>query len=99
MSVPKATVDKDGLAARAEDKVWLAGEVLAVEPVSIAHCVNQPAHDHLGSRVRRLDRPHDVAADGISWCRRFRHSPLRRMQRRPAPDSAGRPAIGAALPG
>ena len=36
MSMPEATVDKDNLTSRAKDKVWLAGEVLAVEPVPVA---------------------------------------------------------------
>lgn len=99
MSMPEATVDKDGLAARPEDKVWLSGEVFAVEPVPVAHGVNQPAHDHLGLRVRGFDRSHDVAADWISRCRLLRHSQPRRTRSRPARDSDGRPAIEAALPG
>lgn len=44
MLVPEASVDEDDFLSGPEDKVWLSGQVFGVEPVTVAHAVNEGSH-------------------------------------------------------
>lgn len=59
--VEEAAMDEDDLAPGGENEVGLAGQVFAVEPVTVAHAVSHGAHDHFGPRVAVADaRPYSL---------------------------------------
>jgi hypothetical protein len=41
-------MDEDDLLPGAEDEVWLSREVLGVEPVAVAHAVDEGSDQHFG---------------------------------------------------
>ena len=62
VAVPEATVHEDRLAPGDEGDIRPAGQVSAMQAVSVAHGVQQPAHDQFRSCVPAPDRLHDAAA-------------------------------------
>lgn len=63
MAMPEAAIHEDDCLAGPEDKVWFAGEVLAMKPVPPAHCMQAAAHDQLRPSVGRSDAGHHPASD------------------------------------
>lgn len=62
VSVPKATVHEDDLAAAREDKIGLAWELGHVESKPIAEAMDQFSNGEFGFHTFRLDVRHDLAA-------------------------------------
>lgn len=71
MAMPKATVNEDHFSAWPEHKVGAARQILHMEAVAVAHCVDQPSDAHLWLGVFAADPAHDVAAlagrEGVQW--------------------------------
>ena len=60
--MPEAAVNKYDLATGTEDDVWLARQVLPVQPEAIAHPVQQPPNGQLRRGVSVLNRAHGPTA-------------------------------------
>jgi len=60
--MPEATVNEYNFFPRAEYKVWLAGEILPVQSVPVAHSVHQTPDYHLRLGVPTPDLCHVGAA-------------------------------------
>ena len=72
MPVPIAAVNEDDLFPRPEHYVGLSGQVLAMEPVSIAEAVHDFAYCQFGAGVFRVDRRHDERA--LAWIHMVDHA-------------------------
>jgi hypothetical protein len=63
MAVPETTVDEDHLPSVAENEIRTAGKIAAVEAITIALSVQQPAYAHFDGGVLALDRLHRSPSD------------------------------------
>src|ERR1035437_5048717 len=82
MWVPVAPVDLDDFPQAREHHIRRTGESADVQPVAVAHSMNEAAHEHLGRRILAPDAPH-VLASPLWW---------ESVHNRPAPFLSG-PAI------
>ena len=61
MDVPEASVNKDHLVPRRENKVRLTWQILSVESKPIAKSVRQSTHSKFNCSVLAADMRHDFA--------------------------------------
>lgn len=64
VTMPKAAVDEDCFPARPKHYVRRAGQILGMEPISIAKPVQQAPHYHFRCGVLASNSLHDCAALG-----------------------------------
>lgn len=65
MHVPKTPADEDDLPQPWKHQIGIAGQGSDMQPIAIAHRVDQAADDHLRRRVLRLHGRHDAGTLGI----------------------------------
>ena len=58
MPVPKATVNKDGLFARAKNDVWFAWQLRCMQSISVTHGVQHSPDNQLGFGILCLNSRH-----------------------------------------
>lgn len=58
MLVPEASMNENHFPAGRKNNIWFSGEVLAVQPESIAHAVEHPSQQKFGGCVLRAYLPH-----------------------------------------
>ena len=78
MPVPKAAMDEDRALAADVGDVGIAGNVLAMQPITRRECSQHRAHGEFGRRVAPLHRAHD----GGTLFVRFNHPALPALNRR-----------------
>lgn len=64
MLVPKTTVHENDLAAGRKYEVRFSWQVLAVQPVAVAHAVDKTANEHFGLGILGADAAHSLASLG-----------------------------------
>jgi hypothetical protein len=75
VSMPETAVHEDNFAARPEDEVWVTGQVLPMQPVTVAKSMHKPPHRKFGLHPFALDAPHVFrTARGRDFIRQFRIS-------------------------
>lgn len=75
MRVPIAPIDLNDFSKTREDEVRRPRESADVQPVPVAHAVNQPTHGHLGRRILAADAPHVLTS--TLWWESVRNTQLR----------------------
>jgi len=63
--MPKTPMYKDYFSPGGEDKIRIAGQVLRMKAVAIAHSMHKPAHGHFGLRVSTAYAGHAFASFGL----------------------------------
>lgn len=62
MPMPKAAVNKNDLTFFRKNDIWFSGQILPVQPVPIAHGVEDSTYDHFRAGVNGSDGLHDFAS-------------------------------------
>src|SRR5690606_7503099 len=62
MTVPKTPMNKNYLSVTGKDNVGLSGKVRPMQPISIAHAVQEASNGELWLCIARLDRTHNSTA-------------------------------------
>ena len=62
MLMPETAMHENHLPSRREDEVWLARQVSTVQPVPVAHRMQEAPHGHFGLHSLGPDARHDLAS-------------------------------------
>ena len=85
MWVPVAPVDLDDFPQAREHHIRRTGESADVQPVAVAHSMNEAAHEHLGRRILAPDAPHVLASP--LWWESIRNRPAPALRSHPMKTS------------
>ena len=58
VKMPEASMNKNHFTAGSKNKIRLAGQIELMQPVTVAHSMNEPTHQHFGHHALALYTPH-----------------------------------------